>query len=270
MEDKTLSAGSNPDLANKLVNQALDNSEQPEKAQVSTPSEVIVNLPGGYITPTGEVLRTAEVKELNGKDEEAIAKSGSASKSINTLINRGTVKIGEQPASEVLLDGILSADRYSILIGIYQATFGDTVELTGYCNSCKDYKTVEANLNEDIKTKVLVDPIADREFVLEGKKATYLVRLPNGKAQREIAENQQKTNAELDTVLLEYCVIKINEKQVYHKSEVQNIGIADRRLILNELLKRNPGPQFDDITVSCDECGGEVVVPISIGALFRF
>jgi hypothetical protein len=269
METKTLSAQDNPQLAAQLASKALNETDEPEKAQIVSPSEVVVDLPGGYITITGEVLRTAEVRELNGKDEEAIAKSGSYAKSFNTLLARGTVKIGDQPVTDVLLDGILAADRDSILLGIYRATFGNTAVLNGYCNSCKDYKSVEVDTRTDIHTKVLVDPIADREFVLEGKKASYTVRLPNNKAQKEIADNMEKTSAELDSLLLEYCVIKINEKQVYHKSEVQNIGLADRRAILSEILKRNPGPQFNDVKVSCDECGGEVVVPISVGALFR-
>jgi hypothetical protein len=269
METKTLSAQENPQLASQLAAKALKQDEAPEKAQITSPSEVVVDLPGGYITLTGEVLRTAEVRELNGKDEEAIAKSGSYAKSLNTLLARGTVKIGEQPATEPIIDGLLAADRDSILLGIYRATFGDTAVLNGYCNSCKEYKEVEVDIRTDIDTKVLVDPIADREFVLEGKKATYTLRLPSSKAQKEIANSMERTGAELDTLLLEYCVIKINEKHVYHKSEVQNIGLADRRAILKEIIARNPGPQFNDVKVSCDECGGEVVVPISIGALFR-
>ena len=270
MENKTLSAQENPQLANQLAEKALKETAEPDKAQIVSPSEVVVALPGGYVTPTGEVLRTAEVRELTGKDEEAIAKSGTYAKSLNTILARGTVKIGDQPATEVLLDGILSGDRDSILLGVYQATFGPTAVLDGYCNSCKDYKSVEIDLREDIQTKALLDPINDREFIVEGKKATYSLRLPNGKAQKEIANGMDRTSAELDTLLLEYCVIKIGDKQVFHKSEVQNIGLADRRQILTEILKRNPGPQFNDVKVSCDECGGEVVVPISIGTLFRF
>ena len=270
METKTVSAQENPQLASQLAAKALKETEEPQKAQIVSPSEVVVALPGGYLTPTGDVLQTAEVRELTGKDEEAIAKAGTYAKSLNAILARGTVKIGERPATEELLDGILSGDRDSILLGIYQATFGPTAVLDGYCNSCKEYKSVEVDLRQDIQTKALVDPINDREFVLEGKKATYTLRLPSGKAQREIANGMDRTSAELDTLLMEYCVVKVNDKQVFHKSEVQNIGLADRRSILNEILKRNPGPQFNDVKVSCDECGGEVVVPISIGTLFRF
>jgi hypothetical protein len=270
METNTVSAGTNPQLANKLVEEALAEDVKPNAAEIVSPSDVVVSLPGGYVSPTGEVLRTAEVRELTGKDEEAIVKAGSYIRSLHTVLSRGTVKIGDQPATESLLDGILAADRETILLGIYRATFGDTAEVNGYCGGCEDYKTVEVDLNTDIKTKVLVDPIADREFTVKGKKATYVVRLPSGKAQRELANSADKTGAELDTLLLEYCVVQINEKHVYHRSEVQNIGLADRRVLLKEILTRNPGPQFDDIKVSCDECGGEVVVPVSIGILFRF
>jgi hypothetical protein len=74
----------------------------------------------------------------------------------------------------------------------------------------------------------------------------------------------------LDSILLEYCVVEINGKSVLGKSQVQAIGLADRRLILEEVISRNPGPQFDDVKITCPDCGGEVVVPINLGTLFRF
>jgi hypothetical protein len=57
---------------------------------------------------------------------------------------------------------------------------------------------------------------------------------------------------------------------VLSKIQVQNIGLADRRKIGEELAKRAPGPKFNNIEIDCPDCEGKVVVPISIGALFRF
>ena len=110
----TINAAANPALANDLLNKALNEKPAQENApQIVLPSDVTVNLPGGYITATGEVLSTAEVKELNGKDEEAISRATTLGKALVTILQRGTVKIGSEPATEQMLDQLL-VDRRSL------------------------------------------------------------------------------------------------------------------------------------------------------------
>jgi hypothetical protein len=271
MENKTVNAATSPGLANKMVQEAIaEKPEAPQSVTLKVPSTVVVDLPGGYISPDGEVYRTAEVRELTGRDEELIVKAPSLPKAMTVTLNRGTAKIGDIPASEDVLDRILSADRDAIMLGIYRVTFGETAEIAAYCGGCEDVKTVSVNVLEDIKVKVLVDPIEDRRFKVQGRKFEFTVKLPEGKAQRELASKSDSTNSELDTLLLEYCVVDINGQPVLSKQQVQGIGISDRRTILKEILKRNPGPQFNDLSVECPDCGGKVVVPISLGTLFRF
>lgn len=271
MANQTINAANNPDLANKLAQEAMaEKTDAPKPVQLKVPLDVVVDLPGGYISPDGEVYRTAEVKELTGRDEEIIVKSSTVPKAMTVTLNRGTVRVGDLPANEEVLDKILAADRDAIMLGIYRATFGETAEVGSYCNGCNEVKTVEVNLLEDIKVKVLVDPIEDRRFKVQGRKSEFTVKLPEGKAQRELAAKADLTNSELDTLLLEYCVVDINGQPVLGKQQIQSIGIADRRKILEEILKRNPGPQFENLIVDCPDCSGKVVVPISLGTLFRF
>jgi hypothetical protein len=271
MAEKTVSAANSPGLANKLAQEAIaEQANTPQTVQLKVPTDVVVDLPGGYISPDGEVYRTAEVKELTGRDEELIVKSTTIPKAMSVALNRGTVKIGDVQATEEVLDRILAADRDSIMLGIYRATFGDVAEVGSYCSGCKDVKTVAVNVLEDIPVKILVDPIEDRRFKVQGRKSEFTVKLPEGKAQRELVAKSDSSNSELDTLLLEYCVVDIDGRAVLSKQQVQAIGLADRRKILEEIIKRNPGPQFDDLSVDCQDCGGKVVVPISLGTLFRF
>lgn len=272
MEDNLINAANNPGLANKLAQEAMATTQDaPEAAKIKNPSAVTVDLPGGYISPeTGEVLRTAEVRELTGRDEEAIVKSSNTSKMLVTVLNRGTVSIGGVKASEEVLDSILVADRDAIMLGIYKATFGKTADLGAYCSGCDDFKTVQVDIDDDIQIKRLSDPLEDRRFTLQGRKNEFIVKLPEGKAQRDLSTNVDKTNSELDTMLLEYCVVAIDGKGALGRAQIQAIGLQDRRMILQEILKKNPGPQFEDVKTDCPECGGEVAVPISLGTLFRF
>lgn len=256
---------------NDLVQQILAEPEQaPVKAEITAPSDVMVTFPAGYINSAGEVITTAEVRELTGKDEEYILKSGTIAKAYHTLLERAVVKVGNEPVTESLLDQLLIGDRDALMLGIYRATFGDTAELPTFCDGCETFKSVALNVVSDIATKILVDPIADRNFIVKGRKHEYLVTLPTGTTQREIVNNTDKTRAELETILFNQCVLEIDGNPIIGKAQVQNIGLQDRRAISQAITDRNPGPQLDDTTITCPDCGGEVVVPISVGALFRF
>jgi hypothetical protein len=140
----SLNAAENPALANQLV-QKMSQETAPEKelAWVTPPSETAVTLPGGFLTPLGEVTREAEVRELNGRDEEAISKSNTLGKVLHTILSRGVVSVGDQPASEDILDQMFAGDRDALLLGIYKATFGPTADLTAFCSGCKYYKTLQ-------------------------------------------------------------------------------------------------------------------------------
>jgi len=270
MTTKTISAAANPAMANNLLNQVINEQiEDDFNPEIKSPADNTVELPGGFLTPAGEVLRTAEVRELNGRDEEAIAKASNVGKALGTIIQRGTVSIGDLKAEESVLDRLLAGDLDALLLGIIKSTFGTTVDIPSYCAKCEDYKIVTVDLNEDIKVKVLADPINDRVFTVQGKKDLFTVSLPTGITQKALIKNADKTEAEQTTILLEDCILKINENPVYSPVQVQNLGMVDRKSIVKEINKRVPGPQFTDITVTCPECEGEVTVSINLGTLFR-
>lgn len=269
MTTNTINAGANPGLANDLVRKATAEQKQAvQSADITPPSDTSVYLPGGYLTSTGEVTHVAEVRELTGKDEEAIAKTNNVGKAVLTILNRATVSIGGVRATEEMLDSLLAGDRDALLLGIYKATFGNTAPIESYCAGCFADKTVEVDINTDIKVKALVDS-SSRTFTVNGKH-DYLVSLPTGLVQKEILMNQDKTAAELSTLLLERTVTEIDGNPVFSKVQIQNMGVSDRRLIGTELAKRSIGPQLENITVKCPDCEGEVEVPINFGTLFRF
>ena len=266
----TISAAANPAMANKAVQDMMVEKPQEVEIRITPPSDTVVNLPGGYITSAGEVTTEAEVRELNGRDEEEISKATTLGKALLTILKRGTVRIGNEPVTEQMLDNLLSGDRDMLLLGIFKATFGNVAHLGGYCGSCAETKDVDVEISADIKIKVLTDPLNDRTFIVKGKSIDYTVSLPTGTTQKELMLSADKTVAELNTLLLEQTVIKIGEAPVVSKIQVQNLGLTDRRKIVDEINKRVCGPQFNDLTLPCPDCEGEVQVPISLGTLFRF
>lgn len=266
----TVNTARGADINNALIEQVLAESEPiKQQAEITAPSENLVTLPAGYITASGEVIKTAEVRELTGRDEEYISKSGTIAKAFNTILSRAVVKIGEKKVDDEVLDSLLSGDRDALMLGIYKATFGPVAELASFCDGCQEFKDVEVDVDRDIAVKVLVDGLNDRTFTVIGKHE-YLVTLPTGTVQKELSQATDKTLAELTTILFENTILEIDGHPVISKVMVQNMGIKDRRLVADELSKRAPGPLFENVTITCPDCGGEVGVPINLGTLFRF
>lgn len=271
MVQKNIAAADNPALASDLIEKAL--AGEPEQAagiEVILPGDLHVALPGGVMQDDGTVVRTASVKELTGRDEEAIYRHTTAAGALNATLVRGVTHIGTEPVTENVLDRMLVGDREALLVGIFKATFGNPAPMQAVCNKCREVKEALVDVDTDIKQKVLLDPINDRVFEVSGAKHTFLVTLPDGLTQKALTEDPSKSGPELSTILLRNCVMKIDGNPVYSDAQIQNLGVRDRRLLGKEIESRSPGPIFEAVTAECPDCGSEVVVPISLGALFRF
>ena len=241
----------------QLISQfAAKAMEEPEAIiKTQAPSDSEVRLPGGFISKTGEVVRTAEVKELNGLDEEAISKAGSAAKAFNVLLQRGLVKLGSEDVTKDHLDTLLSGDRDAILIGIRRVTFGESLTLNVQCANCGGPQTLEVDLVKDVPTRTLEDPIAERTFKVLTKRGAVTVALPTGVVQKKLVDNTDKTVAEINTILLAGCIMSIDDSPSAGASTALSLGMADRTKILDEIVKRNPGPRLGEVTKACQACG---------------
>jgi hypothetical protein len=268
MEEQTLKAADNAALANDLLAKATAEVEEETTSKIVAPKDVLVDLPGGLVLG-GEVIKTVEVRELTGKDEEVIVRNTTSGRMFASILSRGTVMLGDKAPTEDLLDRLLIGDREAILLGIYRATFGETADVGAWCDGCNDIKTVTVEVASDIKNKILTDPVNDSVFEVKGKNHEFVVTLPTGVTQKRLLANPDATTAESVTILLEQTVLRIDGRPVLSKTQVQDLGLADRRAITEEIGKRTPGPQFDDLTVTCPDCESEVQVPISLGTLFR-
>lgn len=254
------------DLINKFAKKAME--EPAQEVETKAPLGPEVKLPGGFIEK-GEVIKTAEVRELTGIDEEAIAKASTTGKALNVLLQRGLVKIGSRDATLADLDNLLSGDRDAILIGVRRVTFGDTLDLSVICGNCAETQDVSVHLEDDVPTQTLNDPIIDRTWRVETKKGYVTVTLPTGITQKKLLENSDKTSAEINTLLLSGCVLSVNDQPSMGASTVLNLSMADRSKIIEEILERNPGPRLGEVKKTCRACGENIALPLSLVDLFR-
>lgn len=270
--ETVIDATQNPDMVNQLVSQ-MEQAELVRTSATDTPDglydlpDTFVTLPGGLLDLDGSLVTEAEVRELTGEDEEALARVNQPGKLLLEILNRGVIRIGDERATRSSLDALLAGDRDALLLAIRRATFGDTVEYRDRCPECSEFSDFEVNLKSDIPVRAL-DKQSDRQFTVECRVGKVEMTLPTGVTQRDLMSNPDRTVAEINTALLAGCVMSINGMPSMGASSVKKLGIRDREELSVELAKRTPGPQLNSVKKECPECGGEVTLALSLAALF--
>lgn len=270
--DTSINAAQNPGLANKLAAEAMNVSDQEvatgaPKPQVTPPPGTDVELLGGLLDPFTGLISTAEIRELTGVDEELISKINDPGKALLSILERATVKIGTEPATTELLDALYAGDRELLLLAIRNITFGSEIKLgPGNCPKCDFEQVFELDLSKDVPLKKLE---GDREFTINCKVGEVVITLPTGITQKAFVASTNKTGAELDTILLKNCIKSINGAPVISAETIRALSLKDRRDILQEITNRNPGPQLNELKTTCQSCGSEVPLPLTLADLFR-
>lgn len=258
---------SEPTAVKSAIAEAL--KEEPVQIKTIAPSNTEVTLPGGYVSGDGSLVKYAVVRELNGADEEAIAKAGSYGRALNVILSKGLVTIGDEVVNRELLDDLLAADRDAILLAIRRVTFGDEVNYSVLCDHCSSPQQLVIDLDKDIPMVSLDDPIDGRKWTTEIKSGTAIVTLPTGDVQKKLMENSDKTTAELNTILLSGCVLAINNKASYGAQTVLKLGMGEREALVDDIISKNPGPRLGEVTKTCEACGEDIRTPLSLVGLFR-
>lgn len=268
--DTQISAADNPALANELASKAMSDQEATVAAMQPTiplPPDTQVELPGGILDPFEGLINTAEIRELNGADEEAISRLMDQGKALLSILDRAVVKVGGQPAKKDVLDALLAGDREILLLAIRKATFGSEVRLGPTCPQCGEEQVFIVNLDKDVAIKKLNED--DRYFTVNCKVGTVKMTLPTGGAQRDLIAATNKNVAELDSILLKHCILSINESPTVSMQQIRELSVRDRRELLKAISERNPGPKLTEIKKTCSACGQEVLLPLSLAELFQ-
>ena len=255
----------------ELVSQYAEKAmKEPEKlVETRAPSASEVELPGGYITLDNVLITTAEVRELTGADEEAIAKAGSTAKSLHVLLERGLVKLGDKEVTRDDIDLLLSGDRDAILLGIRRVTFGEALDLKLRCPSCNVEQQSDVHLLTDVPFKTLKDRVNDRNWVVDTKLGKVTLRLPTGTVQKKLMENTQMSVPEVNTILLAGCITSIDGEMSIGNAGPLALGMSDRAKIIDSILERNPGPRLGEVSKVCKACEEKIEIPLSLVDLFR-
>lgn len=233
------------------------------------PQNTLVELPGGFRTASGEVVKTAEVRELNGSDEEAISVIENPGAKLNRVLERGLVKIGDAAPAPFDTDALLAGDRDALLLGIRRVTFGDIETMNVICSNCSTTQEIKIHLLEDIPFKTFAIEDYALTFSVDTKLGKLVVAYPNGMTQRKISEAVNKTTAELVTMLISGCVVSLDDKPVDGASVALALGMQDRNNIIDLISQGAPGPRLGEVKKTCEACGTQLLIPLGLQSLFR-
>lgn len=246
----------------------------PQAPTIPLPPDGELTLPGGYLPDPLDldtVVYHAEVRELTGADEAVIEKARrrSVAAFYNAIINAGTLRIGDQEATDTLLGDLLLGDRDALVLAIRKATYGPEIAFQdAMCPRCQKPWDLVFDL-DNVPVKGLGSS-RNRIFDVPLKRqGVAAVRLPTGADQAFAWSDGVDTLAEGNSRLLSRVVLTIADNPVTGNiSMVNNLSIVDRVKILDEISARQVGPQYDEAVVTHDACGEEVPVAIQIGDLF--
>lgn len=274
-------AAENPELLEAA--QAL--ASETEVPTLDDPLDGPVTLPVGFRRVKRdsdgtqfEEVRKAWVRELNGEDEERVARTklkDDGSAFLTTILESGVERLGDLTPTKEDFNSLTFGDRDFLLLEIARVTYGDELTFEQFaCNGCREVLDVSISLSEDVPVRRLdsLDDVAFEVRLRNGRVAT--VTLPT----TEIIPEMSKTTtpAEANTVLIKHCVEEIRGPKgktiriAGDEDAARRLGVKDREDLVSQMGLRMPGPQYNEVTFKHDPgCGTENRLDVSLGYLFR-
>ena len=239
------------------------------------PPDCIVNLPRG-VYRDNKWLQEAEVRELTGADEEALARAKETADFFDLLVAHGVVRIEHidvqsLPVSErqSLLRELLIGERSQPLLAVLQATYGNEKALNVTCGACSVEQEVTLLLSEDFKPTEVENLQTFTYTYTTRKKDTISYRLVTGADQYEVVRKKGASVAEQNTLILSRCIVQVNGQMVPDGiSYARNMSMKDREKLLGEMMSKQPDVDLT-VTTACVGCGGDIVLPLGWTDLFR-
>ena len=218
----------------------------------------------------------AEVRELTGEDEEALARTKDPIDFFDAVVVYGTERLGSAQLGSMsfserqgILASLLIGEREQLFLRIASATYGDEKEFKHSCPSCNVSLDTIIFLSKDIKVTnpEKASSLVNTFVTSKGKTITY--RLATGSDQMEVLHKKGATTAEQNTLMISECITEIDGGPVLNPlSTARSLSMGDRRKLLDILTSSQPSPDMN-LEVTCVSCEFEMVLPLSWGDIFR-
>lgn len=237
---------------------------------ITLPMDTVFRFAGGYTQEDGRWAKEFEVRELTGRDEEALARITDIGRSIVVLMERGVVRLGEDEATPQRMDRLIGGDWDTLLLAVRAVTFGPTIEVNPTCRGCRAKYDVTINILTDLAVRT-ANP-EDLSWTVKGRHDVYEVSLYDGATQRKVFDMMadDETIAVINTEVLFNSIDRINGLPVMGKDDIRDIPMADRRILLDSIQERRVGPDLQGVKIKCPTCGHEQSNSLDAAALFQW
>ena len=238
--------------------------------------DTTITLPRGLYV-SGSFKKQATFRELNGSDEETLARTKDGNDLFDQVIALGVVSIDDfdinglpLPERHTWLRMLLIGERDQLFLGIVAATFGQSKVLSFTCSACRERQDVELLLMEDFKPKEIdASKSLDVFDYKTSRGAELVVRLVTGEDQREAFGRKGASVAEQNTIILSRVITKLNGGMVADPMGfARSLSMKDRGDLLAELVSRQPSIDLG-VTTKCAVCQNDQLLNLSWGDLFR-
>lgn len=227
----------------------------------------------GYKDENGVMHTEFEYREMNGTDEEAIAKpkvKSSGSLITRTLLERCIVRIGAIEKSSVkpsewtaIIQSLAIGDQDLALLKIREVSLGEDFEVSHKCPSCKTkinsvftldelplipyngMEEVEFELPRGYKDK---DGVVHKFGVMR-----YATGLDREALDKVVSQNPSIAN----TLLLARCIKSLGDVPLTDDL-LRNLSMKDRNYLFNLIREIAFGYDVSDFEIECPSCGREL------------
>jgi hypothetical protein len=208
----------------------------------------------------------AEIRELNGEDEEYLAsienkKDLMYSEYMSALLSRTVLRVGtiEVNNNIKIIDKLILGDRDLLYLQIMKVTYGETRLIKMPCVHCSQVNDVTLELDNDFP---ITYPDFDvREGVrVETSKGTITLRLPNGEDTVAV-QKDSKSDAQMNTAMLARCASwPEGQAPADPMKWARTLGLGDRKKLVNALLDIEIGPKLGEVETQCASCGKDMPI----------
>jgi predicted RNA-binding Zn-ribbon protein involved in translation (DUF1610 family) len=250
---------------------AFNQAGQPDLPLIDLPNPGVATLSYG-VEIEGERRKLVTVRELNGSDEEALARLDPAKGDqyyvllMDLIIKRATETIGGVVPTPSDLGNLLMGDRDIIFLEIILATTGEEKEYEDVkCPDCGETFSADVSIRGVVDVHRLEGDEPYVDVVLRDGAVVHL-RYPTGEDQMSLFQGKEvakKNSSERNTLLLGRCIDTVDGKTIRNAVDyARNLGMADRRTLV-DALGEGPRVEFKEVEVPCPECGVELPFKLS-------
>ena len=241
--------------------------------------DLSIELPRGVYDATRRVFLTkGYVRELDGSDEEALAKLRTPAEWFDGVVALGIDRMGDIDFNQLsfeqaksLTGTLLPGEDMMVYLKVVTATFGPDRDIKYQCQNARCGREIETTLHIPTDFPVVLpegDYLPTYDFPSSKGRITYRLITSADEAQLLAQSTETTTSAEMTSAALVKSIIAVNGLPPQDPEDfVRALPIRDRQALLEVIASRQPKIDMS-LTIEC-VCGFHNRFMLALQELFR-